>query len=78
MTPAKETAGVHGAGQPAGSWIAELLVTSTHLVGLVCPLCCRIAAETCAVCDAYLCSEHDVVCRVAGDTICEACWGEHN
>jgi hypothetical protein len=76
MIPAKGTAGVYGAGRLAGSWFAELLVTSTHLAGLVCPLCCCIAAETCTVCGAYLCPGHDVACHVAGDTICEACWGK--
>jgi len=78
MIPAKETAGVRDAGHPAGSWISELLLTSQHFSGLVCPLCWRIAAETCAICGAYLCAEHDVACYVARDTICDACWGKHN
>jgi hypothetical protein len=66
MISAKETAGVHAAGRAAGSWIAELLVSSTHWAGLLCPLCCRTAQNT--------------MWRAMwpGDTICEACWGKHN
>jgi hypothetical protein len=76
MIPGKETVCVSDAGPPAGSWIAELLLTSRYFTGLVCPLCYRIAGETCAACGVYLCPDHDVACRVAGDTICEICWGE--
>jgi len=78
MIPAKKTADVQDAGQPAGSWIAELLLTSRHFARLACPLCWRIAAETCAICGAYLCPDHDVACHLAEDTICDACWGKHN
>ncbi len=74
MTPAKEATVILGAGQPSSSRIAELLLTSTHMTGLVCLLCCLITIETCAVCGAYLCPEHDVARRVAGDAICEPCW----
>jgi hypothetical protein len=78
MIPAKKNAGVQDARQPAGSCIAELLLTSEHFSRLVCPLCWHAASETCAICGVYLCPEHDVECRVAGDTICEACWGKRN
>jgi hypothetical protein len=76
MIPAKKTADVQDAGQPTGSLIAELLLDSRHFSGLVCPLCRRIAAESCAICGAYLCSDHDVACHLAGDTICNGCWGK--
>jgi hypothetical protein len=78
MIPAKDTTVVHDAGQLAGWWIEELLLTSRHFTGLVCPLCWRIAAATCAICGAYLCPDHDVACHVAGETICDTCWRKHN
>ncbi len=78
MIPTKEIPGVHTVGRPAGSWIAELLLASRYFAGLACPLCCRIAAETCGDCRAFLCLEHDVACHVAGDAICEVCWRKHN
>src|SRR5215467_7519411 len=43
MIPAKKNAGVQDARQPAGSWIAELLLTSEHFSRLVCPLCWHAA-----------------------------------
>jgi hypothetical protein len=78
MSPANNAAGLLITGQPASSWIAEVLLTSTHMAGLACPLCCRITTGGCAVCGAYLCPEHDVARRVAGDPICESCWRNNN
>ena len=56
------------------SWIAELLMTSRHLVCLVCPLCGRLDTEICVLCEACLCPVHDLAPHVAGDTICGSCW----
>jgi len=60
--------------RPADSIITEMLLTSTHMAYLVCPLCGRQTTETCASCGALLCQEHDVARLVARDPICDACW----
>ena len=74
MTFESTGASVGNAGGVASSWIAEMLLTSQRLAGFVCPLCCRITTDTCALCGEYLCTEHDVACRVADDAVCESCW----
>ena len=60
--------------RPPSTWIADLLLQSTHMVCLACPLCCGLNTKFCVLCETYLCPAHDLACLIAMDAICQTCW----
>jgi hypothetical protein len=68
---------VEAAAPRASLWVVELLLKSAHMVCLACPLCGRLNAEVCVLCQACLCPTHDLGHRVASDPICQSCWRDY-